>query len=325
MGQVSGHCSGGSPRSCARRSISAMPSARASVRRPGRAAGLAEDAAEQDRQPFGLGVEQIVDALGGKPGVGRSDVVGEDRWRHRSSSLGRTGARLCDQEYLAPRAGRGEDQGDSWLGDSRSAFTLATAALALRQPRRRRRRRRPSRRTSSTLTTLPDPNDDLRELPRQPHVPVDPKGLTIYDIAKPEAPKEVGRLPLPHFENEDVDTNGEILLISNDPSEGAGILYVIDVSDPDAARGAVDAEHGHRARRLRPRRPARAAAHRHRPHRQCIKNCQFVYLAGTSKGIDIVDLRDPANPKMAGNFAAAEATGLRQPRRPGRLRGPRAG
>jgi len=57
-------------------------------------------------------------------------------------------------------------------------------------------------------------------------------GLTIYDIADPAAPREVGRLPLPHFENEDVDLGGDILLISNDAAESTGILYVIDISDP---------------------------------------------------------------------------------------------
>jgi hypothetical protein len=50
------------------------------------------------------------------------------------------------------------------------------------------------------------------------------EGLEIYDISKPELPVLTGALPLPHFENEDVDLGGDILLISNDPSEGVGIL-----------------------------------------------------------------------------------------------------
>jgi hypothetical protein len=37
----------------------------------------------------------------------------------------------------------------------------------------------------------------------------------------------------------------------------------------------------------------------------CIKECQFAYLAGTGDGIQIVDLRDPANPKKAGRFKPA--------------------
>src|SRR3954463_11235036 len=53
------------------------------------------------------------------------------------------------------------------------------------------------------------------------------EGLTVYDIAKPEMPMPVGLLPLPHFENEDVDLGGNTLLISNDPSESPGALYVV--------------------------------------------------------------------------------------------------
>jgi len=34
----------------------------------------------------------------------------------------------------------------------------------------------------------------------------------------------------------------------------------------------------------------------------CIQRCRFAYLAGTSGGIQIVDLRDPAHPKKAGTF-----------------------
>ena len=33
-------------------------------------------------------------------------------------------------------------------------------------------------------------------------------GITVLDIAKPESPQPVGALPLPHFENEDVDLCG---------------------------------------------------------------------------------------------------------------------
>ena len=61
-----------------------------------------------------------------------------------------------------------------------------------------------------------------------------PEGLTVFDITDPEHPIPEGALPLPHFENEDVDLGGNTLLISNDPSEGVGIVYVIDISDPTA-------------------------------------------------------------------------------------------
>jgi muramoyltetrapeptide carboxypeptidase len=41
------------------------------------------------------------------------------------------------------------------------------------------------------------------------------KGLSIYDVSKPEAPKRLSFFPLPNFENEDVDTNGKILFIED--------------------------------------------------------------------------------------------------------------
>ena len=129
------------------------------------------------------------------------------------------------------------------------------------------------------------------------------EGLTIYDITDPALPVPVGALPLPHFENEDVDLGGNILLVSNDPSEGVGVLYVIDISNPSAPVlksalptgfvytgvpgifGLPEPQEdgiGHTA--------------------SCIQDCQFAYLAGTAEGIQIVDLRDPAAPKLAGRF-----------------------
>ena len=63
-------------------------------------------------------------------------------------------------------------------------------------------------------------------------------GLYMYDIRVPEAPRRLGRLPLPHFENEDVDVGRvggrDVVIISNDPSFNQGLygaIYVIDVTD----------------------------------------------------------------------------------------------
>ncbi len=129
------------------------------------------------------------------------------------------------------------------------------------------------------------------------------EGLTIYDITNPELPVPVGALPLPHFENEDVDLGGDILLVSNDPSEGVGVLYVIDISNPQlpVLKSALptgfittgipgifglpepqDPGIGHTA--------------------SCIQDCNFAYLAGTAEGIEIVDLRNPAAPMRVKRF-----------------------
>ena len=43
-------------------------------------------------------------------------------------------------------------------------------------------------------------------------------GLGIYDISAPAAPRLLSRLPLPHFENEDVDVGRDTVVITNDPS-----------------------------------------------------------------------------------------------------------
>ena len=126
------------------------------------------------------------------------------------------------------------------------------------------------------------------------------KGLTIYDVVKPESPTGGRPLPLPHFENEDVDTNGEILLISNDPSEGVGILYVIDVRDPRNPRSMSTLNTG---TALATSAWAPTAPHRHGPHRHAAsRTASSCTWPARSKGIDIVDLRDPATPMMAGNF-----------------------
>ena len=62
-------------------------------------------------------------------------------------------------------------------------------------------------------------------------------GLQIYDVSVPAVPRKLSQLPLPHFENEDVDVGRDTVVISNDPSfTGVGALYLIDVADPRAPR-----------------------------------------------------------------------------------------
>lgn len=142
-------------------------------------------------------------------------------------------------------------------------------------------------------------------------------GLTVYDVSDPRLPLLSGVLPLPHFENEDVDIGGDILLISNDPSEGAGVLYVIDISDPalpvlkgvmanGLGDGQVDDLLGIFGLPAVETPLGTGIGHT----TSCVNAaCTFAYLAGTSKGIQIVDLRDPANPKPAGRFKP-DITGL---------------
>jgi hypothetical protein len=132
-------------------------------------------------------------------------------------------------------------------------------------------------------------------------------GVTIFDITTPRAPVRVGRLDLPNAQNEDVDVGNGILLVSDDPYGGRGIVHVIDVRDPANprrvstlntwARGLAD--------------PFAAPRRRGIGHTvSCIRQCRWAWLAGSSGGIDIVDLRDPANPRIARRFPAREAAGI---------------
>jgi hypothetical protein len=59
-------------------------------------------------------------------------------------------------------------------------------------------------------------------------------GITVLDIAHANAPHVAGVLPLPHFENEDVDLCGDTLLVVNDreAQDLGSIMYVISIADP---------------------------------------------------------------------------------------------
>jgi hypothetical protein len=141
------------------------------------------------------------------------------------------------------------------------------------------------------------------------------RGISTYDVSDPATPRRLGSLPLPHFENEDVDVGGDVLLVSNDPSEGKGRLYVVSIADPanphvisELDTGYVDAGQGIMlgflgAQGLNPL-PA-GTGHT----ASCIDDCRYAYLAGTAAGIDVVDLRDPAHPEIVKNVPVPEATG----------------
>jgi hypothetical protein len=123
-------------------------------------------------------------------------------------------------------------------------------------------------------------------------------GVSIYDISVPQAPVRVGRLDLPNAQNEDVDVGSGILLVSDDPFGGRGILHVIDVSDPANPRPVST----YTTWRARDRGSGHTAT--------CIQQCRYAWLAGAPRGIEVVDLRDPAHPRRAGRFAAREAAGV---------------
>lgn len=134
-------------------------------------------------------------------------------------------------------------------------------------------------------------------------------GLWVFDVAKPEAPSLVWHLPLPIWENEDVDLSlkRNVLLISADRKKTVsqvaqspvigGVLFVYDITDlahpvlkstvqmpatvGTAASGAPLGGAGHIA--------------------NCILDCNYVYVTGSRDGsVAVVDLRDLSAPKVVG-------------------------
>ena len=61
-------------------------------------------------------------------------------------------------------------------------------------------------------------------------------GITVLDIAQADAPQLVNVVPLPHFENEDVDLCGNTLLVVNDREarDLGSIMYVLSLANPAA-------------------------------------------------------------------------------------------
>ena len=106
------------------------------------------------------------------------------------------------------------------------------------------------------------------------------RDLVVYDISDPVAPAEVGRLIYPnpgtfYFPEEDPETNGEILLVSN-----GGVLMVVDVEDKTNPTVISELE----------------GVDEHTI--SCVLDCRYAWGSEGS----VVDLRDPSKPKLIGNW-----------------------
>ena len=109
----------------------------------------------------------------------------------------------------------------------------------------------------------------------------DDRGLTTYDISKPEAPARLGFLPMPqtpYVPEEDVDTNGRTLLIGT-----LEALHVVDVRKP-AAPVEVATLDGADAHTI-----------------SCVLDCSYAWLSSGR----IVDLRNLEGPKVVGDWRTA--------------------
>ncbi|HYI45334.1 MAG TPA: hypothetical protein VE174_07740 [Actinomycetota bacterium] len=106
------------------------------------------------------------------------------------------------------------------------------------------------------------------------------KSFSIYDVSDPLNPVRLSITPFGFkFENEDVATNGKIMIFSEQLPQN--VLHVWDVEDKENPQeiGTLDGGGGHTS--------------------ECMLKCKYTY---SSTGV-IVDLRDPAKPKLAGNWA----------------------
>lgn len=105
------------------------------------------------------------------------------------------------------------------------------------------------------------------------------KSFSIYDVSDPEDPELLSTVPFGFkFENEDVATNGKILIFSEQlPLSAVHIWDVEDKSNPQQ----IATLSGSGAHTM-----------------SCILKCRYLYGSNGK----VIDLRDPANPKEVGNF-----------------------
>ncbi|HEX2051920.1 MAG TPA: hypothetical protein VHJ34_14985 [Actinomycetota bacterium] len=121
-------------------------------------------------------------------------------------------------------------------------------------------------------------------------------GLTVFDISRPANPVVAGTLALPHFENEDVDLCGDLLVIANDAINPAAPLFVIDISNPRLPTVAgtlslslegTDNGAGHIANFV-------------------TSDCTQLWVDGGWE-VEVVDLSDPIAPRSLGSFVSEAA------------------
>ena len=121
-------------------------------------------------------------------------------------------------------------------------------------------------------------------------------GLTVLDIAKADEPKVVGVLPLPHFENEDVDLCGNTLIVVNDreAKDLGSIMYVISIANRVSPTVIAVLPLGLTGN-------GRGSGH----IANFVKtDCSQAWLDGGDH-VEVVDLSVPAAPKSLGKFESA--------------------
>jgi hypothetical protein len=124
-------------------------------------------------------------------------------------------------------------------------------------------------------------------------------GITVLDIADADSPDVVGGLPLPHFENEDVDLCGNTLLVVNDrvTRDIGSVMYVISIANPTSPTVAAVLPLGWTGN------AGRGSGH----IANFVKtDCSQAWIDGGDH-VEVVDLTVPSAPRSLGKFASAAA------------------
>ncbi len=134
------------------------------------------------------------------------------------------------------------------------------------------------------------------------------KGIQIYDISDPKAPKFVSAEPLPHYQNEAMSLgerpNGDKFLIIASNAAGASLngdatatnrfIWVMDVTEPGDPEVVSSLATDTRTHTV-----------------SCLtQTCEYAYSDGRTQGsISIIDLRNYLQPKMAGTYESVVPQG----------------
>lgn len=114
-------------------------------------------------------------------------------------------------------------------------------------------------------------------------------GLRIYDLATLDGiPALRSVVPIPTYQNEDLDVAGGLALLSADYLVGfPNLLTVVDVRDPLASvpLATISVPTAHTA--------------------SCIRACRYAWLGGDNGRVHVVDLRTPSDPTVVGAFPVA--------------------
>lgn len=125
------------------------------------------------------------------------------------------------------------------------------------------------------------------------------RSFSIYDVTDAVRPQWLSTTPLGvQLFNEQPDTNGRILLLASDMSEvDAGI-------DPPRLRGVGSLEIWDVSDKAHPQHLASLELPAREHIWTCVADCEYAYGAGGA----IVDLRDPRNPAIVGDWAEEHAS-----------------